>query len=65
MNGDNFFYEAKGMAYFVIEGHSLVETAKEFGVSKKMVKKRLKIIGYTYADLVEIRKARKEKGATV
>lgn len=60
MNGDNFFYEAKVMAYFIIEGHNLDETASEFGVKKRDVRIRLKLIGYTYADLVEIRKAKKQ-----
>lgn len=61
MNGDNFFYEAKGMAYFILEGHSLDETASEFGVKKRDVRRRLKLIGYTFTDLVEVRKSRKNK----
>lgn len=61
MNGDNFFYEAKGMAHFIVEGHSLQETADEFGVKKEEVRRRLKLIGYTFTDLTEIREARKTK----
>lgn len=49
------------MAYFILEGHSLDETASEFGVKKRDVRRRLKLIGYTFTDLVEIRKSRKNK----
>lgn len=61
MNGDNFFYEAKGMAQYILEGHNLQETADEFGVQKTQVRRRLKLIGYTVTDLIEARKLSKNK----
>lgn len=57
---------ARGMVMCIVkEGLSEAETAKEFNTSKDMVRRRLKMLGYTYADLVDMREARKKKGATV
>lgn len=63
-SGDSYGYEAKCMAYFILEGHNQQQTADEFNTTRKTVTKRLKLIGHTYADLVEIREARKKKGET-
>ncbi len=45
----------------VKEGLSEAETAKEFGTSKDMVRRRIKMLGYTYADLVELREHEKRR----
>lgn len=57
---------ARGMFMCIVkEGLSEAETAKEFNTSKDMVRRRLKMLGYTYIDLVELREARKNKEVTV
>lgn len=60
-DGGNFFYESKAMAQFILAGHSLEETADEFGVCKGTVRYRLKSIGFTYSDLAKIRKERSKQ----
>ena len=56
---------ARDMVICIVkEGLSEAETAKEFETSKNMVRRRLKMLGYTYADLVELREARKKEVAT-
>ena len=35
------YYETISMAYFIMEGHNKVETAKEFGVSVSTVTRRI------------------------
>lgn len=54
-------YEAKGMALMIFDGYSKDETAEAFDVSKRTVERRLKMIGRTYRELVEIREKRKKK----
>lgn len=54
----NYAYESKEMARFILKGHSEKETAEEFNVSCGTVRNRLKWIGYTYADLLELRESR-------
>lgn len=53
-----YMYQARGMVQFILEGHSESETAKEFNVTCKAVRNRLQWIGYTYAELVELRESR-------
>lgn len=59
------YYEAMSIVQYIIEGHSKVETGEEFGIRPQSVDKKLKAIGYTYADLVELREERKNKEAKV
>lgn len=63
-SGESYGYEAKCMAHFILEGHDEQETADEFDTSRETVRRRLKMLGYTYADLVEFRETKK-KEATV
>lgn len=56
--GESYEYEAKSMAQFILEGHDEQETADEFGTGRTTVRRRLKSIGHTYADLVEMREKR-------
>lgn len=53
--------QTKGMALFILEGHNLTETSKEFGLSRDAIRNRLKLIGFTYTDLVEMRKKKSEQ----
>lgn len=52
--GQIYGYEAKSMAQFILEGHNLQETANEYGTSRETVRRRLRNIGYTYAELREL-----------
>lgn len=58
-------YEAKSMTEYILNGHSETETANEFGVTPVTVRRRLKMLGYTYADLVEFRKTINKKEAAI
>lgn len=58
-------YEAKSMTEYILNGHSEIETANEFGVTPLTVRRRLKMLGYTYADLVEFRKTINKKEAAM
>lgn len=55
---ESYLYEARCMAQFILEGHDEQQTADEFDTSRETVRRRLKSIGHTYADIVEIRKKR-------
>lgn len=61
MVSENYKYEIKSMIQFILAGHRLKETAEEHGVSAYEVKKRLQSVGYSYADLVEMRNQKKFK----
>lgn len=47
--------EAKEMANCILRGSSIEQTAKEFETSTETVRRRIKLLGYTSQDLVEIR----------
>lgn len=52
-------YEAKGMIHCILEGSSEIETAESYGVSVGTVRNRLKSMGYTAEELIELRESRK------
>lgn len=52
-------YEAKGMVHCILEGNSEIETAESYGVSVGTVRNRLKSMGYTAEELIELRESRK------
>lgn len=58
---ESYIHEAKCMAKFILEGHNKIETAKEFDTSHQIVSRRLKSIGYTYADLKELADKRSKR----
>ncbi len=55
------YVEAKEMVKFILKGHNETETADEFCTSKDTVRRRLKSIGYTYADLKELADKRSKR----
>lgn len=52
-------YETRGMIHCILEGNSEIETAKSYGVSVGTVRNRLKRMGYTAEELIELRESRK------
>lgn len=60
--GESYQFEAKGMVQFILEGHNEQETADEFDTSRETVRRRLRSIGYNYADLAEMRDATRSAG---
>lgn len=58
---ESFYYEAKSMVQYILEGHSKKETKQEFRVNDRTLDRRLLGLGYTFADLVEIRKEKEIK----
>lgn len=58
---ESYENENKAMVYFILQGHGETETAKEFEINRSTLRHRLKKMGYTYADLVEMRESKKKQ----
>lgn len=57
----SYVYEARSMVQFILEGNNEKETAEEFNVSHEIVRRRIKLLGYTYEDLVECKNKNSSK----
>lgn len=57
------YYEAMSIVQYILEGHNKAEAGKEFDLKPQLIDKKLKSIGYTYAEIVEQRELKKKQGS--